>query len=187
MGRYPDLRLVGFSRAAEVVLNLTEKCCKKASCDSSSLYGLAVGMAGAERADDRAEFQSQLLELSRKQNFPINSAIVETDVRIRLEAAFASGPGIVLILNTGSVACAKGEDGKIHRAGGAGDVLGNEGSGYSLSCDALNAALRVHDGRGPRTLLLNHALEHFAVPRLMILSTKSRAGKLTWHPSSPRF
>lgn len=158
-----DLFRVGISQAAEVVLRLAEKWCKKASCDPSSLYGLAVGTSRAERASEQNELQNQLLELSRRQGFQLTSVIVETDVRIALEAAFASGPGVVLILNTGSIACAKGEDGKLYRVGGGGSVLGDEGSTYKLSCDALNAALRGHDGRGPRTLLLSYALEHFAV------------------------
>jgi N-acetylglucosamine kinase-like BadF-type ATPase len=157
-----ELRGVGIPKAAETVLRLAEKCCKKASCDPSSLYGLAVGTAGGERATEQSEFQSKLLELSRSQGFQFTSVIVESDVRIALDAAFASGPGVVLILNTGSIACAKGEDGRIYHAGGGG-VLGDEGSIYRVSCDALNAALRAHDGRGPRTLLLSYALEHFAV------------------------
>ncbi|MGA9365199.1 MAG: BadF/BadG/BcrA/BcrD ATPase family protein [Bacteroidota bacterium] len=161
-----DLFRVGISQAAEVVLRLAEKWCKKASCDPSSLYGLAIGTSRAERASERNEFQNQLLELSRRQGFQFTSVIVETDVRIALEAAFASGPGVVLIVNTGSIACAKGEDDKIYRAGGGGNVLGDEGSAYTLSSDALNAALRAHDGRGPRTLLLNYALEHFTIPSI---------------------
>jgi N-acetylglucosamine kinase-like BadF-type ATPase len=167
-----DLFRFGISQAAEVVLRLAEKWCKKASCDPSSLYGLAIGTSRAERASEQNELQNQLLELSRRHGFQLTSVIVETDVRIALEAAFASGPGVVLILNTGSIACAKGEDGKIYQAGGGGRALGDEGSTFRLSCDALNAALRAHDGRGPRTPLLGYALEHFAVPSIDDLINK---------------
>jgi glucosamine kinase len=161
-----DLRRVDTSRAIEVVLRLAEKCCKKASCEPSGIYGLAVGLAGVERVAERSEFQSKLLELSRDRGFQLTSVIVETDVRVALEAAFASGPGVVLIHGTGSIACAKGEDGKVYRAGGGGSAFGDEGSTYRLSCNGLNAALRAHDGRGPRTPLLSYALEHFAVPSI---------------------
>ena len=157
------LHVTGFEKAAQLVLGLAAKCCEKVSCRPADLYAVSIGIAGADRAVDRTEFQNHLLQLSRRERFPLNSLTVETDVRISLEAAFASGPGIILIGGTGSAACAKGEDGKIYRVGGWGKTLGDEGGAYALSRDALNAALRAHDGRGARTLLLKYALEHFRV------------------------
>jgi N-acetylglucosamine kinase-like BadF-type ATPase len=166
-----DLRQVGVHRASRILLKLIQSCCRKASCSSSDLYAIGIGVRGADRAIDRTEFQSRLSQLSEAQNFPLTSLTIETSVRVVLEAAFASGPGIVLQVEAGSIGCAKGEDGKVYLAGGGGRALGDEGGAYSLSCDGLNAALRAYDGRGPRTLLLDYALEHFATTSMEDLIT----------------
>src|SRR5207248_5932619 len=46
-------------------------------------------------------------------------------------------------------------------AGGWGYLLGDEGSGYVLTLQALRAATKAADGRGPQTSLLPRLLEKF--------------------------
>jgi glucosamine kinase len=53
----------------------------------------------------------------------------------------------------------------VARAGGWGNVLGDEGSGYWIARQALRAVARADDGRGPATALTPRVLNHFAVPR----------------------
>mgnify|MGYP001558608385 CR=1 FL=1 len=172
-----DLSTLNPERAAKIILDLARQCCRKASCRSSDLHAVVVGLAGAASEVDRARFQNQLLQLSLNKAFPLTSVIVETDLRIALEAAFASGPGVILVVGAGSTACAKGEDGKIYQVGGWGRILGDEGGQYALSREALNAALRAHEGRGARTLLLKYVLEHFAVPSVEDLGVKVNRGQ----------
>ncbi len=158
-----NLNTVGLDRAAQIIFELAQKCCENVSSGPDDLYAVGIGLAGAGRDIDRAELHRHLLQLSQKEHFPLTSVVVETDWRIALEAAFASGPGVVLLAGTGSIACGKGADGKLFRAGGWGRMLGDEGSGFAISRDAVNAALRAHDGRSPQTMLLEFALQHFAV------------------------
>jgi N-acetylglucosamine kinase-like BadF-type ATPase len=56
-----------------------------------------------------------------------------------------------LISGTGSVAVARTGDGTIHRRGGYGWQIGDEGGGFAIGRAALAAVARAHDGRSPQT------------------------------------
>jgi len=70
------------------------------------------------------------------------------DEEIALDAAFAGGPGILVIAGTGSNAIGRTASGHIYGAGGWGPVLGDEGSGYWIGLEAIRAALRAQDRIG---------------------------------------
>ena len=67
------------------------------------------------------------------------------DEEIALDAAFAGGPGILVIAGTGSNAIGRAPGGSLFGAGGWGPVLGDEGSGYWIGLEAIRAALRAQD------------------------------------------
>lgn len=83
---------------------------------------------------------------------------VVTDGEIALEGALGAEPGILLVAGTGSVAYGRAEDGRVERCGGWGWVMGDEGSAVAIAREALRAALRSDDGRGPATELLPRIL-----------------------------
>ena len=58
-------------------------------------------------------------------------------------------PGMILIAGTGSICFGKNAEGKTARTGGYGHILDDGGSGYALGREALAAAVRYLDGRGP--------------------------------------
>jgi glucosamine kinase len=70
------------------------------------------------------------------------------DEEIALDAAFAGGPGILVIAGTGSNVIGRNGTGKLFGAGGWGPVLGDEGSGYWIGLEAMRAALRAQDRIG---------------------------------------
>ena len=82
------------------------------------------------------------------------------DLDIALEAAFGSGAGIVLLSGTGSVAAARTADGVVHRRGGYGWQMGDEGSGYAIGRAGLIAVAQARDGRGKPTSLSDTLLAH---------------------------
>ena len=88
---------------------------------------------------------------------------VGTDVEAAFYDAFRSGPGGLLIAGTGSIACGRNEEGQIHRAGGWGEDLGDEGSGFAIGRDALRALLRFEDGRGGPTSLKGPLLDYLGL------------------------
>jgi N-acetylglucosamine kinase-like BadF-type ATPase len=67
------------------------------------------------------------------------------DEEIALDAAFAGGPGILVVAGTGSNAIGRTDAGETFGAGGWGPVLGDEGSGHWIGLEAIRAALRAHD------------------------------------------
>lgn len=124
--------------------------------EAGLLHGdvLLVGAAGVGREPERSELRDAL----RGERLA-DRIIVTGDLDIALEAAFGTGPGIVLVSGTGSVAVARDADGTLHRRGGYGWHMGDEGSGYAIGRAAIVAVGRAHDGRGPETALTRVVLE----------------------------
>jgi glucosamine kinase len=115
---------------------------------------LVVGAAGAGREPERGELHAAL-----RSEGVAKIIAVTTDVEIALVAAFGDGSGIVVSAGTGSIAVARDHDGVLHRLGGYGWQMGDEGSGYSIGRAALGAASRARDGRSPATALEQRLLE----------------------------
>lgn len=109
---------------------------------------IVVGAAGAGRAPEREELERALRAEQIGKRIQVT-----TDIEVALAAAFGRGPGIVVSAGTGSIAIARTEDGKLHRSGGYGWQMGDEGSGYAIGRAALSALSRAADGRGPKTNL----------------------------------
>ncbi|HET8622912.1 MAG TPA: BadF/BadG/BcrA/BcrD ATPase family protein [Gemmatimonadales bacterium] len=144
----PGRALASSSAIAELV--------RRALNDAGQLAAnvLVVGAAGAGREPERDELQAAL----RSEGLA-RTIVVTTDVEIALMAAFGDGAGIVVSGGTGSIAVARDHDGTLHRLGGYGWQMGDEGSGYAIGRAALGAASRARDGRSPATALERRMLE----------------------------
>ncbi|HEU5217800.1 MAG TPA: BadF/BadG/BcrA/BcrD ATPase family protein [Gemmatimonadales bacterium] len=123
---------------------------RRALTDAGLLHGdvMVVGAAGVGRDPERTELRESL----RGERLA-ERTIVTGDLDIALEAAFGAEPGVVLVSGTGSVAVGRVPGGVIHRRGGYGWQMGDEGSGYALGRAALLAVGQAHDSRGHTTLL----------------------------------
>lgn len=77
----------------------------------------------------------------------IGHASVRNDVHTAHEAAFAGGPGVLLLAGTGSMCWAADGAGRILRVGGWGDGFGDEGSAHWIGHAALSRASQILDGR----------------------------------------
>lgn len=82
---------------------------------------------------------------------------VVPDFEIAHRAAFGTGPGVLLVASTGSIAFARSTDGKARRAGGLGPLLGDEGSGFWLGKTASRDGVLRRELRLPAPLILAHA------------------------------
>jgi N-acetylglucosamine kinase-like BadF-type ATPase len=69
--------------------------------------------------------------------------------------------GVTVDAGTGSIARGWTRDGREAGAGGWGATLGDEGSGYWISLQAMTAVLQAYDGRIKETMLADRILEHF--------------------------
>ncbi len=119
---------------------------------------------GVGRSHDR-----ELLAEALQRAHLAQAILVESDFMSALTGAFAGGPGIIVIAGTGSVAYARTPDGGVLRAGGWGYLIGDEGSGFYLARQALNAALQEWDGRGEKTSLRQAFEKHFGVSSIELM------------------
>ena len=115
-----------------------------------------IGLAGVDRAADRALLLPHLAPLAR-------AVHLSNDAELAL-SALTAGVGVALIAGTGSIALGRDPAGVTARAGGWGHILGDEGSGYDIGRRALQAALRASDGRGPTASLLPRILARWELP-----------------------
>lgn len=120
-----------------------------------------VGAAGAGRPQEQEALTAAVREAG-----VARSVHVFPDSEVALTTVFgAEGPGIVVNAGTGSIALARDATGQLHRCGGYGWQLGDEGGGYWLGRRALDVAARAHDGRGEGSTLLARLLASLALQR----------------------
>jgi N-acetylglucosamine kinase-like BadF-type ATPase len=91
---------------------------------------------------------------------------VDHDCRIALAGGLSGRPGIVQIAGTGSSCFGMNASGESWRSGGWGHVMADEGSSYWFGVEALRAAVRAYDGRGPQTELLDRVRERLRLAEM---------------------
>jgi len=153
LGGPSNFQTIGVEKAAGVLLSLIEDCCQKAGCRHGDVLSIVAGLTGAGRRSDQERMENGFKSFAEARGVAFKSFHVESDARIALEGAFRGKPGVILIAGTGSIAFGKDAKGKVHRVGGWGRIIGDEGSGYAIGREGLNAVARDIDGRGKRTLL----------------------------------
>ena len=148
---------------------ITDLCREVASIGGADLpvAGLWAGIAGAGTEPARGLVETALREAGLS-----SCTSVGADAEATFHDAFPSGPGILLLSGTGSIALGRGADGSRLRVGGWGLHLGDEGSGYRIGMSALRALARGEDGRGISTDLRD--------PVLKVLGVTGPAALIKW-------
>ncbi|MEO5919573.1 MAG: BadF/BadG/BcrA/BcrD ATPase family protein [Pseudolysinimonas sp.] len=85
--------------------------------------------------------------------------------------------GVVVASGTGVVTLAVGET-SVARVDGWGNLLGDAGSGYWIGRAALEAVMRAHDGRGPKTALTERAMAEFPDLEQAYITLQSDPGRV---------
>jgi N-acetylglucosamine kinase-like BadF-type ATPase len=154
------MRPGGAAKSAAVLAETARRAAAQAGLDLP-VERAVVGAAGAGRTQEQAELAAALVEAG-----VARQVRVLADGEVALATAFGTGAGILVNAGTGSIAYARDPAGELHRAGGYGWQLGDEGGGYWLGRRALDVAARSHDGRGEGSTLLARllgalGLQHF--------------------------
>jgi N-acetylglucosamine kinase-like BadF-type ATPase len=137
------------SESSRTIIQLITSCLSKLNITLAHLDCIGIGAAGAGRIED-----IEKLKISLKALFPPSINLnVTTDAEAALEGAFNGKPGCILISGTGSIIWGKDKNRIIHRCGGFGKILGDEGSGFMIGKKGLVAAARVFDERGEKSLI----------------------------------
>jgi glucosamine kinase len=136
------------ARSADVIASLVQQALTESGHGGEHIGVLYAGLAGVGREEERRALQSEL-----ESRDVADDIIVDTDAAIALYDAFGEGPGIILIAGTGSIAYARGINGRYERCGGWGPAFGDEGGGSWIGRRALSIVAAASDGREPATAL----------------------------------
>jgi N-acetylglucosamine kinase-like BadF-type ATPase len=120
---------------------------------------VCAGLAGAARQNVARHVMEFL-----SQEFPAALTRVAADYEVALEAAVGSGPGVVLIAGTGSVAYGRNAAGETARGGGYGPWIGDEGSAFEIGRRAVSAVARSRDADAPVTVMAEMISTHLGCP-----------------------
>ncbi|MER5445135.1 BadF/BadG/BcrA/BcrD ATPase family protein [Streptomyces sp. NPDC002766] len=133
------------------------------------VVAVAGGFAGATGADEgdpgRRNALTALTAALRRLGITTERLTVSSDI----EAAFASAPGapadgLALVAGTGAVAMRITDRRRAFTVDGDGWLLGDDGSGFWIGREAVRAALRMADGRGPATVLAEAVGQALGLP-----------------------
>lgn len=171
---------VGPRLAVKAVLDATDRALALAGIAQDELSGAVLAVAGTD-----TDSIDRHLHDSRSEEW-----IVVNDVVGGWATATGAQPGVGVISGTGSnvfgvgwAHSPEGWVGRTWRAGGWGQLLGDEGSGYWLGAQSIVAALHDRDGSGPPTALSDAALVFFGARSVEALAasvytTPLRKGEL---------
>jgi glucosamine kinase len=146
---------VGEAQARESLATAIQQACTVANIKPSEISSVCVGLAGAARPEISELVRGIVSEvlsgesISSQINFgenkpgEIEPCVIKVvgDMVIALEAAFGSGPGVIVIAGTGSIAYGRNREGQTGRAGGWGFAISDEGSGHWIGRTAVAAAI----------------------------------------------
>ncbi len=152
-GGATNFLIKGTEKVSYTLIELIGECLETAGIPADDLVYVVLGTTGAGRTEEAEKMKYDFLRICEKENFPVKSFEVESDARVALEGAFSGNPGSILIAGTGSIMFGKDSEGEIHRVGGFGRYIGDEGSGYSIGRKGLTAVAKNFDGRGQNTAL----------------------------------
>ena len=148
---------VGTEKALANILEAIDEA--SARCGVHEFLASRLGVAGT----DLSRLRQELLDGMRSS---FGGTAIFSDAASALAGGTGCRPGVVVIAGTGSIAYGENLLGETARAGGWGWRLGDEGSGYTIGLKAIMAALRAHDGRGPKTMLKQKIVSHLGLGRM---------------------
>lgn len=143
---------VGEACARDALAGAVHQACVHAGISPRQIVRSCAGITGAARPE--------ILGVMRDLMTSIVDGQVEIvgDIEIAFEDGFGSGPGVMLIAGTGSIAFGRNKRGESARAAGWGYPISDEGSGQWIGAEAVRVALRARD-RGQPAGLLNDLIE----------------------------
>ena len=134
---------------------------------------VGCGFAGAGRPEGFRFFKDCLTAL-----LPEAQIFVETDAFISYIGAIGLEPGVLLIAGTGSIAIGRRTDGSMIRVGGWGPMFSDEGSGFWIGREAIQAALRANDA-GTTPEFVSFVCKALHLDAIVDISASWKSGALT--------
>ena len=134
-----NITRVGETRARESLHDAIGQACSAAKIDLRQVQRACVGVAGAGDEQIASAVHKIIAEVI------VGEIEVVGDMQIALQAALGTGPGVIVIAGTGSIAYGRDARGRAARAGGWGFAISDEGSAHWIGHTAVAAVLRMAD------------------------------------------
>jgi glucosamine kinase len=134
-----NITRVGETRARESLHDAIGQACSAAKIDLRQVQRACVGVAGAGYEQIASAVRKIIAEVI------VGEIEVVGDMQIALQAALGTGPGVIVIAGTGSIAYGRDARGRAARAGGWGFAISDEGSAHWIGHTAVAAVLRMAD------------------------------------------
>lgn len=163
IGGPSNFLVIGTQIVSETILTLLSECVSSQNISTVDIEAIVLGTTGGGRRNDAELLEKMIFEDAGRKSISINKFRVESDARIALEGAFSGKAGSILIAGTGSIMFGKDDKGEIHRVGGFGRYIGDEGSGYRIGRKGLNAVARYIDGRAKPTKIADLLDQEFSI------------------------
>jgi glucosamine kinase len=147
-----NITRVGEPRARESLREAIRLVCAAAKIGPREVLRACVGVAGVGREEIASVVHQIISEVIA------GKIEVVGDMQIAMQAAFGTGPGVIVIAGTGSIAYGRNAHGQTARAGGWGFAISDEGSAHWIGRMAVSSVLREADetaadtNRQPSTL-----------------------------------
>lgn len=169
------LQNVGGTQCEAILREGWESLQEEAGLSTAQLAGACLGVAGLDTPTDRREYQAIIQRIFREYTSLVR---LESDCYIAIHCGTLGRPGIAVIAGTGSMAIGENERGQQYRSGGWGYLFGDEGSAYEMGRQAVIAALKAFDGRGPQTQLSNLIEQVFGSDLETLVADLYRSGEV---------
>lgn len=152
----------GYERNREAIHSAITSALSQTTIDAETIISVGMALTSAPRElQATPTFERIVREVLQPEYI-----WVDHDVAGNLAGASAGAPGVVVIAGGGSISYGVNEFGQEGKAGGLGYLMGDEGSGWWIGLQALQAATKAADGRGPDTTLLPFVLKHYQLPTI---------------------
>ena len=152
-----DFHLIAKARSGSLRANSTPAALVQAHFnDMTEKLGLKPG----DRIGTVSGTYEKAIDKLLSERFTVEKTKHLSELDLGLGAAGLFGVGLLAIAGTGATVCGR-IDGNGFSAGGYGSAVADEGSGYWISREAMIAAIRDFEERGPSTRLTGLIASHF--------------------------
>lgn len=156
-----NYKLVGTEVSQQHIWESIERAAIRGNVKAADLQYGFYAVSGLDTEDDRNIIDRFIRTISPTKNYALdNDAIASLILGTR------EGYGVVLICGTGSNCVAVNQASERLQVGGLGREFGDFCGGREIAIQAMAAAVRGHDGRGPRTILYESIIQYLGLQSL---------------------
>ncbi|MEG4496805.1 BadF/BadG/BcrA/BcrD ATPase family protein [Microcoleus sp. F10-C6] len=169
---YQTLGIETTKKSIQLAIERAVLSAKIETTSNLNIEAIGLGLAGVGRQKDIEILQFLVQNLQLTNTLPVTRSflprniVICSDCAIALVGGTGYPVGITVISGTGSIVFGQNSQGKTKRVGGWGYLLGDEGSGYDIAIQGLQAALKFYDGRGNFTALAENFQNHLGLNHL---------------------